>query len=120
MRISKLTPRERLVNMAMDEVYTAQAVELAGGRVYGDSRDGVTSTIFCTHISSVAGRYEDLVTMSPVPHITTKDIKSIFLRVLKSLTGVGFIVVSVTTETVAVPTRVSTKSSAMTDCIRRI
>jgi hypothetical protein len=98
MRYNKLNPKERLVNLAMDEVYTARAVELAGGRVYGDSEDGVTNTLFCTHISSVAGRFEDLVSMSPVPHITTNDIKHIFFKVLKSLTEIGFIIVSVTTD----------------------
>ena len=33
MRIEKLEPRERLVNLTMDEVYTAQYMELAGGRL---------------------------------------------------------------------------------------
>ena len=32
--VSALEPRDRIVNLAMDEVYTAQAVELAGGRLY--------------------------------------------------------------------------------------
>ena len=45
MRIGKLNARERLVNLAMDEVHTARAVELAGGRLYGDSRDGVTNSV---------------------------------------------------------------------------
>ena len=36
MRIEKLEPRERIVNLAMDEAYTAQAVDFAGGRVYGE------------------------------------------------------------------------------------
>ena len=71
MRISKLNPKDKLVNIAMGEVYTKQTVELAGGRLYGDSEKGITNTLFCTHISSVAGNYQDLVTMSPVPHLRT-------------------------------------------------
>lgn len=43
-------------------------------------------------------RYEDLRTMSPVQHITTENIKSIFLKVLKALMEIGFTVVSVTTD----------------------
>ena len=35
MRINKLSPRERLVNLALDEVYSAQGVELAAGKVTG-------------------------------------------------------------------------------------
>lgn len=98
MRVAKLSMRERMVNLAMDEVHTASAVELAGGRVYGDSKDGVTSTIFCTLISSVAGHYEDIITMSPVPSITTAAIREIFFKVLKTLTEIGFNVVSCTTD----------------------
>ena len=98
MRIKKLNPREKIVNIAMDEAYTARAVELAGGRVLCDSKDGTTNTIFCLHISSIAGRYEDMVAMVPVPHITTQDIKDIFFKVLRQLTDIGFTVVSVTTD----------------------
>ena len=98
MRINKLSSREKLVNLAMDEVYAARAVELAGGRVFGDSKDGVTNTIFCVHISSVSGKYEDLVAMTPVSHISTKAIRDIFFGVLRSLTDIGFTVVSVTTD----------------------
>lgn len=98
MRVDKLNARERLVNLAMDEVHTARAVELAGGRLYGDSKDGVTNTIFCTLISSVAGHYEDIITMSPVPSITTEAIRDIFFKVLKVLTEIGFVVVSCTTD----------------------
>ena len=90
MRMEKLSERERLVNLAMDEVYT----ELAGGRLYGEGEDGVTGTIFCTLISSVAGSYEDIISMSPVASITTADIRSIFFTVLKTLTEIGFTVVS--------------------------
>ena len=98
MRVARLSERERLVNLAMDEVYTARAVELAGGRLYGEGKDGVTSTIFCTLISSVAGNYEDIISMSPVTSITTADIRNIFFKVLKTLTAIGFTVVSCTTD----------------------
>ena len=80
---------------------TAKSLELAGGRLHGESsgRAGsATSTLFCTHISSVAGNYQDLVTMSPYTHITTEEIKDIFLKVLQCLTHLGFRVVSVTTD----------------------
>ena len=98
MRVAGLNQRERLVNLAMDEVHTARAVELAGGRLHGDSKNGVTNTIFCTLISSVAGNYEDIVTMSPVPSITTEAIREIFFKVVKTLTEIGFIIVSCTTD----------------------
>ena len=46
----------------------------------------------------MAGNYQDLVTMSPVPHLKSDDIKGIFFKVLKNLTELGFVVVSVTTD----------------------
>ena len=98
MRMKKLEPRQRLVNLAMDEVYTAQSVELAGGRLYGETAGVVTKTLFCTHINSIAGKYEDMISMLPVPHVTRDDIEETFNKVLKGLTQIGFKVVSVTTD----------------------
>ena len=65
LRIEKLQPRERLVNLAMDEVYTSQSVEQSGGRVYGVTNGVIAKTLFCTHINSVAGSYTDMVSMTP-------------------------------------------------------
>ena len=98
MRVEKLEPRERIVNLAMDEVYTAQSMELAGGRVYGETAGMITKTLFCTHINAVAGKYEEMVSMLPVPHVTAAGIEQIFNKVLKDLTELGFVVVSVTTD----------------------
>ena len=98
MRLEKLQPRERLVNLAIDEVYCAQMVELAGGRLFGETSGAVAKTLFCVHINAVAGSYKDMVCMQPVPHVKASDISEIFHKVLKGLTGLGFQVVSVTTD----------------------
>ena len=97
LRIEKLEPRERLVNLAMDEVYTAQCMELAGGRMYSQAAGNITKTLFCAHINSVAGKYEDMVSMMPVSHVTAADIDQTFHNVLTGLTELGFKVVSVPT-----------------------
>ena len=81
MRVNKLSQLERVVDIAMDEVYSARAVELAGGRIFGDYEDGVSNTILCTQINSVGGNYQELVTMSPVTHITAEKMKDIFFKV---------------------------------------
>ena len=98
MTISKLEQRDKLVNLAMDEVYTAKAIEFAGGRVYGESELKVTQTLFSTLISSVGGSYQDFVSMTPIVTITSEGIKEIFDQVVQGLTDVGFVVVSVTTD----------------------
>ena len=69
LRIDQLEPKDRLVNLAMDEVNTAQTVEFSGGRIFG-AEYGPNKTLFCTHINSVAGEYEDIISMLPVVHIT--------------------------------------------------
>ena len=98
MRISKLEPRERLINIAMDEVYTAQGVEVAGGKYFGETDGILTKTLFCIHISSVSGKYEDMVSMQPVAHVKREDIADGFNKALKGLTELGFVAVSVTTD----------------------
>ena len=81
MRIAKLEPRERPINISMDEVYTAQGVELAGGKYYGETADGsTTKTLFCIHMNSVSGKYEDMVSMQPVAHVRRDDIADAFNR----------------------------------------
>ena len=82
----------------MDEVYCAQMVELAGGRLFGETDGAVAKTLFCVHINAVAGIYQDMVCLQPVPHVKAEDITEIFHKVLKALTDLGFQVVSVTTD----------------------
>ncbi|XP_043208122.1 uncharacterized protein LOC122373815 [Amphibalanus amphitrite] len=98
MRVEKLAPRERLINMAMDEVYCAQTMELAGGRLFGEQDGAIAKTLFCVHVNSVAGTYQDMICMQPVPHVKTSDINDIFNKTLKGLTELGLTVVSVTTD----------------------
>ena len=71
---------------------------MAGDRMYGEIQGVVTKTLFCTHINSIAGKYEDMVSMTPVSHVTKEDIKLTINNVLQGLTQLGFIVVSVTTD----------------------
>jgi len=82
----------------MDEVYTAQGVEVAGGKYYGETDGILTKTLFCIHISSVSGKYEDMVSMHPVAHVRRDDIADAFNKALKGLTELGFVAVSVTTD----------------------
>ncbi|KAF0311117.1 hypothetical protein FJT64_018038 [Amphibalanus amphitrite] len=82
----------------MDEVYCAQTMELAGGRLFGEQDGAIAKTLFCVHVNSVAGTYQDMICMQPVPHVKTSDINDIFNKTLKGLTELGLTVVSVTTD----------------------
>ncbi|KAG0715128.1 hypothetical protein GWK47_012674 [Chionoecetes opilio] len=82
MRYNKLTPREHLVNLALDEVYLAQGVELAAGTVTGETREGnVARILLCTMINSIASRYEDMISMDPIESISADRQVDIFLQV---------------------------------------
>ena len=49
------------------QVYTVRAMELAGGRVFGDSMDGVTHPIFLyPHL--IRGRQVGIIKMAVIVH----------------------------------------------------
>ena len=45
LRVDQLEPKDRLVNLAMDEVYTAQTVEFSGGRIFRETEYGPRKNI---------------------------------------------------------------------------
>ena len=83
MIFNMLIPHERLVNLAMDEVYARKSVELASGKTYGETNGEVTKTLFCIHINLIAVGYNDMINMQPAPHVTTEDAKQTFHTFLK-------------------------------------
>lgn len=100
LRIGQLKDHEKIVNLALNEVYVAAGVQYSSGRLYGEvkEKDEVVKTLFCIHISSVAGNYEDMTSMTPVVHVT-KDIISVqFHRCLRALTDMRFKVHPITTD----------------------
>lgn len=58
MRIDKLQDKEKVVHMAIDEVYTTQSLSLIGGTFFGETNGCLTRTLLSVHINSVAGSYE--------------------------------------------------------------
>lgn len=100
MRISKLSDREKIVNLSFDEVYVAAGVQYSSGRVYGETeeKNEVAKTLFCIHISSVAGSYEDMISMTPVVHVTKEIICEQLNRCMQALTELGFKVHTITTD----------------------
>lgn len=93
MRIKKLSEREKLVHLSMDEVHTSETLELTAGTFFGETAGQTTKKIFATHISSIAGNYQDLVSMNPV-HTTNAK----FINKVNEITNIGYTVVSVSTD----------------------
>ena len=65
-RLESLCPRERLVALLIDEVYTCQQVEYSNGKFYGYENSEVTKTLLCFMIKGIASRYGDMVAMVPL------------------------------------------------------
>ena len=58
MRIDKLEDKDKVLHMAIDEVYTTQSLSLVGGTFFGETDGCLTRTLLSVHINSVAGSYE--------------------------------------------------------------
>ena len=69
--------RDKIVSVILDEVYAASNVEFVGGKFFGCENGGPTKTLLCTMIKSVAGRYHDVVTLTPLTCINSGIIKCI-------------------------------------------
>ena len=92
-RFSRLSDREKVVNLILDEVYNSHRVEYSGGTFYGFENNKVTKTLLCFMIKSVGGKYMDVVCMVPLTRIDANIIHSYWDCVLKELTDIGFDVV---------------------------
>ena len=85
-RLSKLSAREKYVSVLMDEVKTDQSVEYVCGRIIGETEEVVTKGLLEVMVSSLGGKYHDIVAMMPVVTLKTHTMHDIFQRVLKGLT----------------------------------
>ena len=65
-RYQKLSERERITALVIDEVYSAKRVEYTGGNFYGNENDKVTKTLLCIMIRSLGAKYNDMIAMHPI------------------------------------------------------
>ena len=79
-------------------MYSTQRVEYIGGSFFGHENDEPTRTLLSFFISSVSGRYEDLICFMPIVSLTAENLQSHFLKVLKKLMEIGFQILSVLTD----------------------
>jgi len=100
-RIAKLTYFEKHVNLIFDEVYIAKRLEYSKAHqsVLGlTAENSIASTILCFMVASVAGDYRDIVLMIPLSKISHSLILLNFWQIVKTLTEIGFCIVSVTAD----------------------
>jgi hypothetical protein len=97
-RIKSLSPREKLVSIVLDEVYSAQRIEFQSGKFYGLENEEVTKTLLCLMLNGVAGKYQDIVAMVPLTRVSSTIINTWYIRVLEVVTKIGFDVVATSTD----------------------
>ena len=68
-RKEKLHGKDLLVSVIMDEVHSKQRVQYCDGKFYGKENGETTKTLLVVMIRSIAGRYRDVVCMSPTHKI---------------------------------------------------
>lgn len=96
MRFAKLAPRERVVHLAIDEVYTTTTLSLVGGSFFGEKEGTLTKTLLCAHVNSIAGSYQDMIAMEPIKNASVENMKILFNTCHDILTDINFDVHSLT------------------------
>ncbi len=92
-RGKNLSTFEKAVVLIFDEIYTAQRVEFQSGKLYGYENESVTKTLLCFMIKSVSGKYQDVVSLTPVSHMNSTFLKEMFDIAITALTDCDFDVV---------------------------
>lgn len=96
LRVEKLNVYERCVTLLFDEVYVYQNIEYENGKFVGLSvNDQMPATsLLCFMIKSLASKYSDIVAMIPVHGLNVECLRTHCLKVLQTVTHVGFKVVA--------------------------
>ena len=96
LRMKKLLKKDLSINLILDEIYSLQSVLYANGSFFGNEGNLITKTLLCIMIKSVAGKYRDIVSMTPITNISSEKIYETWMKVVKKLTELKFDVVCTT------------------------
>ena len=90
LRLSKLSAKDSAVSLLIDEVHTKKTVEYLNGQVFGIEAGRITSSLLCLMVKSVAGKYSNIVSMSPVSSLNSEQMHIVWKNVLEKLTEIGY------------------------------
>ena len=89
-RFKKLSKKETTVSLILDEVHSDKSIQLSNGNIYGLHNGAITASILTVMIKSLAGRYEDVICMSPIDTINAEKIEKVWRSCLTVLKDIGF------------------------------
>ena len=98
MSCEKLDTKDKILHMAIDEVYTVQSLEMSGGNFFGETDEQLTRTMLCIHVNSIAGSYQDMVAMEPFVNNSAEKMLELFDQCFHMLKFAGFTVKTLTTD----------------------
>jgi hypothetical protein len=97
-RVEKLSARERIVTIVIDEVYCAKRVEFSGGKIFGMENNSPTKTLLGFMMKGVAGSYRDMVALLPITTIDSELLNKNWEKIVQCVTEIGFDVICISTD----------------------
>ena len=74
----------------MDEVHTRKSVDYQNGHFFGFENGKVTKSLLSLMVNSIAGKYRDIVSMTPIHNINAETLSTLWRNCLEALTNIGF------------------------------
>ena len=75
-RFSKLSEKDKLVSIFMDEVYKQKSIQYVDGKFYGEENGKVNKTM-CVMLKSIASKYRDIICTTPIGAIIEQIWKNV-------------------------------------------
>lgn len=104
----RLKPIERIISIAVDEIYLGQKVEYRNGHISGFAETPLEASVSTPAavartaqgflMQSVCGPMKEILRLMPVAKQTAGELKDALLEVIKTVQDVGFEVVAVITD----------------------
>lgn len=90
-KIRDLPESERVVLLAIDEVYSAKRMEFSGGKIFGtdSTSEDLAKTVCAFLIKSIHGDFQEIISLVPKSHLTAQDLHKHLLDCLVLLSRVG-------------------------------
>ena len=93
-----LKPKERLVNVQLDEIYIKSKLQYKGEKLIGqaDNSDREAATrIQCFMLSSIRSKNKDVISLIPVQKMNAEQLCQVIKQVIANVTEAGYQIVSI-------------------------
>lgn len=99
--LSKLSEKEKNVNLQIDEIYTKKQLSYIAKCLYGfaENRDGeLAKTVLGFMINSVYGHMKEIVSLIPVSNISGEELNDYTKNIIYKLQSIGFKIISISSD----------------------